>query len=362
MRAGECTLAFVIQFLERLDEEARSLLLAVARAVSYVKGAQLVRHGEPARGGYVLKSGTAEASVRLPGGETLAVASFGPGALFGEMALIERGTCTATVAATGNVDGWFVERDDFRSLVAQRVPAALRVQHALTLVLSDKLKALNARLLEVAAPEDRAFSGEERRNALAAAKRTRKPPFELLPFLPLLPAFEGFDAADVEEICAVSSYLELPRGQPLFVAGDESVACFVVLRGAVEIRGRHAGRERRIAVLGPGQLLGHMSLLEQRSHGSAAVVREGALLLEMPRTAFEALYYGASPASSKLHRAIQKSLLLSLGQTNRHLTRLISLARLRESLAEAHDLERAYFGQITAEPFNEATIAQLLSR
>src|SRR5439155_8701604 len=97
----ECTLARAMAnggnktFLQRLDGEARDLLLAVARPMSHSKGERLVRHGDPSRGAYVLREGAAEATVTLPGGEKLSVASFGAGAVFGEMALIERGTCTA---------------------------------------------------------------------------------------------------------------------------------------------------------------------------------------------------------------------------------------------------------------------------
>jgi CRP-like cAMP-binding protein len=336
------------RFLERLDEEARSLLLAVARPVSYVKAAQLVRHGDPARGAYLLRSGAAEATVTLPGGETLCVAAFSAGDVFGEMSLVERGTCTATVKATEGLDGWFIERDDFRSLVAQRIAAALRVQHALTLALSDKLRALNAKVLEVPSPEDRPAASGERADPLAGVKRTKKAPFDARAFLPLLPVFEGFDATEIEEIIAVSSYLDLPRGHGVFALGQPSQACFIVARGAVEIRGRHAARERRLAVLGPGQLLGYMSALERSTHGSDATVRESALLVEIPRAAFESLYFGASPASTRLHRAIQRSLLLSLGQTNRHLSRLISLARLRGADKEGNHLESALSGQIVS--------------
>jgi CRP-like cAMP-binding protein len=337
-------------FLDRLDEEARSLLLAVARPVSYVKGAQLVRHGEPARGAYVVKSGAAEAAVMLPGGETLCVAAFSAGDVFGEMSLIERGTCTATVKATQGLDGWFIERDDFRSLVAQRVAAALRVQHALICALSDKLRALNAKVLEAPSPQDRPAVQKATPDPLVEVKRTKKPPFDVRGFLPLLPVFEGFDSAEIEEITAVSSYLDVPRGHRVFAPGQASDACFIVVRGAVEVRGGHAARERRIAVLGPGQLLGYMSALERSTHGSDAVARENALLLEIPRAAFESLYFGASPASTKLHRAIQKSLLFSLGQTNRHLSRLISLARLRGAREEGDALESAYGAQIVSAP------------
>ena len=338
-------------FLDRLDKEARELLLAVARPVAHAKGDRLVRHGDASRGAYVVRDGAAEATVTLPGGEKLTVAKFGGGAVFGEMALIERGTCTATVTATEPLAGWFIERDDFRALVAQRVPGALRVQHTLTLVLSDKLRSLNAKVLDVAADEDKPAGKSNGADPLAGVRRARSASFDFKPFLPHLPVFEGFDAAEIAELLAVAEVLELPRGQQIFAAGQPSSACFIVVRGAVEIRARHEKRERRMAVLGPGQLLGYMSALEKSAHGSDAVVREQAVLLEIPANAFEAIYFGASAASTKLHRVIQRSLLASLGQTNRHLTRLISQARLRGAEKEGDELAKAYSGQvITADP------------
>ena len=79
-------------------------------------------------------------------------------------------------------------------------------------------------------------------------------------------------------------------------------------------------------------------------------MREDALLLEIPRPAFDRLYHGSGPAATRLHRAIQRSLLASLAQTNRHLTRLISLARLRGADKEGDVLEKALGGQIVASP------------
>ena len=337
-------------FLERLDDAARNLMLSVARAVSFTRGARLVRAGELSLGAYTLREGAAEANVVLPGGDRLTVAKLGPGSLFGEMALIERGTNTATVVASSNVDGWFFDRDDFRALVAQRSPEAQRVQHLLTLVLAEKLRAMNTKVLEVAAPEDKPARKADGADPLAEVKRLRKSAFDFRPFLPALPVFEGFDADEIDEVLDASRLLELPRGHGVFAIGQPSDAAFVVLRGAVEIVSREAKRERRMAVLGPGQIFGFMSLLERGAHGFAAAVREEALLLEFPRAGFEALYYGGGAVSNALHRALQRSLLVSLAQTNRHLTRLISLARLRGANRVGDKLETALGEQIVAAP------------
>lgn len=335
-------------FLDRLDEPARKLLLSVARPVSFPKGSRLVRQGEAARGAWVLGRGSAEATVVLPGGESVAVAKLVAGEIFGEMALVERGSCTATVAATADVDGWFIGREDFRALVAQRDAVAQSVQHAVTLVLAERLRAMNARVLEAPEPGDKLAAKPGKEDPLAAVKRLKKASFDVRSFLPLLPFFEGFDESEIEELVSVSSLLELPRGHAIFGPGEASNAAFVVLRGAVEIVASLAGRERRMAVLGPGQIVGHMSLLEGRARGSAARVRENALLLEIARNDFELIYFVASSASTKLHRAIQRSLLSSLGQTNRHLSRLINLARLRGAEKQGDRLESALSGQIVA--------------
>ncbi|HZN86312.1 MAG TPA: cyclic nucleotide-binding domain-containing protein [Burkholderiales bacterium] len=333
---------------DALQQSGLAPLLAVAQPVSFTKGARLLQQGAASRGAYVVREGTAEAIVTLPGGEKLTVAKLGPGSVFGEMALLERGVCMATVVATANLDGWFLDRDDFRVLAAQRSPEARRLRHALTLILAGKLSAMNAKVLEAAAPDEPAAARVQGADPLAGVKRVKKSGFDVRPFLPLLPAFDGFDEAEIAEVLDAARLLELPAGHGVFGIGQPSSAAFVVLRGAVEIHAAHAGRERRMAVLGPGQIFGFMSLLAGGAHGSAARVRESAVLLEIPKAAFEALYHGDGTVCAALHHAVQRSLLGSLAQTNRHLTRLISLARLRGAKKESGKLETALGGQIVA--------------
>jgi len=335
-------------FLQRLDGEARELLLSVARAVSFPKGARLVRHGQAARGAFVLRSGSAEALVTLPGGDPISVAEVTAGNMFGETALLERGTCSASVLATSALEGWFIERDDFRALIAQRGTAALRLQHEITLILCGKLRRLNDKVLACPAPEDRHGEAEGSGDPLAAIERRQRVGFDHRPILPLLPALQEFSDSEIDRLSAGAALVELPRGHAVFSRGQPSQACFMVVRGAVEVNARHAERERRLAVLGPGQLFGFMSLLEGGAHGASARVRESAVLLELPKSAFDELYLGASTASTKLHRAIHRSLLGSLAQTNRMLTRLLSQARLRGDRGESDMLEVAYSGQIVA--------------
>ncbi len=335
-------------FLERLDDEARDLLLSVARPVSFPKGARLLRYGQAAQGALVLRSGRAEAVVMLPGGERLVVNEIAAGAVLGEMALIERGTCSATVVATEPVEGWYLARDDFRALAAQHTPAALRVQHAVTEALCAKVERLTAQLLATPAAEDRAAAELPGADPLAGVPRAKQASFDFRPFLPLLGLFEGFERDDIDAVVARAAVLELPRGQALFVPGQPAAACYAVVRGAVEVWARHGARERRLALHGPGQLVGLISLLRGAPHDAAAFVRENAVLLEIDKEAFDALYFGAGAVSARLHRAIHARLLDLMVRTNTQLTRLISAARLRGAQREGNRLEAAQAGQVVA--------------
>ena len=289
-----------------------------------------------------------EAVVTLPGGESLTVARLGAGAVFGEMALVEQGICTATIRATASVDGWFVATEDFRALVARCDAPAVRLQHAVTLILAEKLAALNAQLLACPAPEDRAARATAAGvDPLASLPRSRHAAFDAAAFLPRLPFFERFVEDEIDEVASRGAYVEVARGHGIFAAQTPAAAAFVVVRGAAEILTLQGTRERRVAVVGPGQLIGYLGVLRERPHTSYAFAREASLLLELPATAFRDLYFGPTRASARLRAAVQRSLLASMGRTNRALTRLLSQAKL-EASRESERLEAALHGQLTA--------------
>src|SRR6185295_17868021 len=144
------------------------------------------RQNGPARGAFLIRRGTVEARVALPGGGSLAVAELRDGDVFGEMALIERGLCTASVLASTNVEGWFIGGDDFRAMVASREPVALEIQRAITHNLAAKLRVLNATVREHPAQEDRpAAESPPATDPLAGILRAHQASFDWRAFIPL---------------------------------------------------------------------------------------------------------------------------------------------------------------------------------
>ncbi|MEQ1515573.1 MAG: cyclic nucleotide-binding domain-containing protein [Usitatibacteraceae bacterium] len=316
-----------------LDRAAAAQLLAMAQPISFTAGSRMVRHGEPSRGAYVIRTGRIEARVTLPGGGEKTVVELADGSMFGEMSLLENGQSIASVFAVTHVDGWFIERNLFRALIAGRNPAALAIQRTITHGLVARLDTLNDDLQEHAAPEDRAVvEPPPVGDPLADTPRSAASGFDHRRFLPILPFFAGFTDDEIDHITASARILEVPRGQWLFTAGQPATACYVVVRGAVEAKVYLEGHVRRLAVLGPGSLVGYMGILGDSPHNANVRAREQTLLLEFEAATFMQLYEGTGGAEVKTQHAIQRSLLQSLSRSYSQLSRLVTQARLSEAL------------------------------
>ena len=316
-----------------LSRSDAAQLLAMAQPISFVAGSRMVRHGEPSRGAYVIRKGRIEARLTLPGGGEKTVVELADGSMFGEMSLLDNGQSIASVFAVTDVDGWFIERNLFRALIAGRNPAALAIQRTITSGLVARLGIMNGELQRQIAPEDRtvlvsAPSGDP----LADTPRTIDNNFHYQRFLSLLPFFAGFTEDEINCVVAATKVMEVSRGQWLFSAGQPSNACYLVVRGAVEANVYIENNVRRLAILGPGSLVGYMGILADSPHNANTMARENSVLLEFSAADFLALYKGTSGAEVKTQHAIQCNLLQSLSRSYSQLSRLVTQARLSEAL------------------------------
>ena len=340
------TTAEIIKGISLFDGLAPSEIegvLCVCERVHFEPGARLMRQGQPADSAFILESGAVDVMTRLPGGGEARVATLGPGCVIGEMALLDSGVRSATVVAREPMAGYFLERDGFHMMLAQRNRAAFTIQGRITRTLCGRLRELNARIFACDAPESIAPAADETGVSPGALQRGRSS-FDYHAFLPVLPMFRAFSTAEVETFAGLTEVLEIGRGQLLFRQGEASATCYVVVRGALEVTGAQAGLRHRIGVLGPGRLCGVIALVEGRSHSLSAVARERATLLEIGKAAFDRLFTGDDRIAAKFQNAINHDLLQGLARTNNHLTRLISQSRIRggrQDRKQAEELQRA---------------------
>lgn len=332
-----------ISLFEGLAPSEIEGVLCVCERVRFEPAACLMRQGQPADSAFILESGSVDVVTRLPGGGEARVATLGPGSVIGETALLDSGMRSATVVTREAAAGYFLERDGFHMMLAQRNRAAFTIQARITRTLCQRLRELHATIITWDALKSGTPAMGESRAAAVTAQRGQ-PSFDYRAFLPLLPPFRGFSTAEIEAFAALAGVLELGRGQQLFRQGDPGAACYVVVRGAVEVTVAQDGLRHRVGVLGPGRLCGVIALIEGRRHSTSAVVRERATLLEIGKAAFDRLFDGTDRLAAKFQNAVSHDLLQALAHTNNHLTRLISQARIRRGRRQTkkeEELQRA---------------------
>jgi SulP family sulfate permease len=121
----------------------------------------------------------------------------------------------------------------------------------------------------------------------------------------------GLTAGELELLASLTVERRFARGEVVFRRGEPSDAMYVSLQGQIGIwlpaaAGEGgAGRARRMVSYAPGVAFGEMGLLQGRPRSADAIAEEDALVLELPRAAYEKIV--------SEHPALLSKMLLNLG-------------------------------------------------
>jgi CRP/FNR family transcriptional regulator/CRP/FNR family cyclic AMP-dependent transcriptional regulator len=112
----------------------------------------------------------------------------------------------------------------------------------------------------------------------------------------------GLTDGEAQTIFNLSEEVVLPPNQAVFTEGGSGDAVFIVVVGEVEVLKRdHAGNDRSLAKVGPGAVIGEMSLINGRTLRSAtARTLSATTLLKIPSDAFHKLLTDSSVAALKM--------------------------------------------------------------
>ena len=112
---------------DALPPKVRDQVLANAKRRTFRAGEDLVREGDSALNLFVVVSGHA----RIERADAGAVGRFGPGDFFGEVALLDKTSRTATVVAEDDVTCYLIPAWEFRALLDEHPRMAIPMLHKL---------------------------------------------------------------------------------------------------------------------------------------------------------------------------------------------------------------------------------------
>ncbi len=163
-------------------------------------------------------------------------------------------------------------------------------------------------------------------------------PNDLSATLQLLPIFNLLRPEEVERITEVGRVEYWQEGALVLEERAVGPRMMVVLEGRVEVLRRDkAGVQRAIAELGPGEILGEMSLLLELPRSATVRAVTPLRVFAMDQAAFQELVDQDDPATLKLGLALSRILAMRLMRLNDRVLDLLGQAEggVRERFHEA---------------------------
>ena len=101
------------------------------------------------------------------------------------------------------------------------------------------------------------------------------------------PLFAALDDESAKALQAMMTRVEVPRGEAVFHEGDPGDRLYVIVEGKIKLgRASGDGRENLLAVLGPGEMFGELSLFDPGPRNAAGTaVADTVLVRPDPQSA-----------------------------------------------------------------------------
>jgi SulP family sulfate permease len=132
-----------VALLAGFEPHQIAAITAVMKRQAYDKGSVVFREGDPGDEVLVVTKGTASAYLQLPNGANIRLATFAPGTVFGELAILDRGPRAASVIADGELVCYGMSRADYAALASKSPDAAIQFMAAIGRELSGRLRTAN---------------------------------------------------------------------------------------------------------------------------------------------------------------------------------------------------------------------------
>lgn len=154
-------------------------------------------------------------------------------------------------------------------------------------------------------------------------------------FLRQIPLFSGLDDYALDRLVAMSTEIQLKPGDYLMHEDEIGDAMYVILEGTLQVRKKAADTDVVLAVRGPGDVLGEMSVLDQAPRVASVIVLTPVRAMVIDQETFMALIdWSPSAARSILKMFAQR--IRSISATLQQREKMASLGTLAAGIA--HEL------------------------
>ena len=241
------------------------------RRLEFPAGWELIRQGDLGDQAWLVEKGKLEV-IQATADGTRSLAVVGPGAIIGEMALIDHGLRTASVVALSEVECVELTREVVEQLKRQCQPLAMYMLESLVAAI---------RRAYGLPQEER----EEGSSEIRSSHRNDK----------------------------ILDRRVYPEGHRFFSQGDPATSAFLIQMGRVAIRRIQGDKVQELAQLGPGRIFGELALIKDAPRLAGAVALERTVCEVIRKELFDGVIQSMPP----ILRALTKIYVTQLSTVRR---------------------------------------------
>ncbi len=307
-----------------LEREDIEILSEVLPRTTLEQGQYLFQQGVMGDSMFIVAEGRLQVRVSDDRGQSTTVGMLGAGESVGEMACVDPSPRSAAVLATQPTTVSELSADTLETLeeVAPAIVAAVvgGVMRHVTKRLRQTNERLELELRGLHRDRDPAAKGAP---AAPVGAGGQPKPYRGLFRWAEAEVPEGLELRDLEMLGSAGRLMVWEPGSLMCQEGRPGASCFVLLSGHVEVFKASSGGGRHLANLGPGSLVGQMSLVDSSPRSASVRAVDQVVALEIGRDVFERLVRNATPFALRFQRQIAFAGIRQLRMANGRLAGLL---------------------------------------
>ena len=128
-------------------------------------------------------------------------------------------------------------------------------------------------------------------------------------FLKRVALFSGLTDSQIERLAAGSVRRSFPKGRTIVAEGEPSQSLYVLLSGRAKVqRSDTEGKEVILAVLGPGECFGEMSLIDDAPRSASVITIESCDFKSINKESFKAILQSSPEICMRIMKGLVKRL------------------------------------------------------
>lgn len=128
-------------------------------------------------------------------------------------------------------------------------------------------------------------------------------------FLKRVALFSGLTDTQIERLAAGSVRRSFPKGRTIVAEGEPSQSLYILLSGRAKVqRSDTEGKEVILAVLGPGECFGEMSLIDDAPRSASVITIESCDFMSINKESFKTMMVSSPEISMRIMKGLVKRL------------------------------------------------------